>query len=74
MDQLYQRQIKDFINEQLLDKRADAINEQAYKAAEAKNEQADAQLRMTQFSQALKRKYKLDATANDYDVFSDFVE
>ena len=74
MDQMYQRQIKDFINEQLLDKRADAINEQAYKAAEVKNEQADAQLRMTQFSQALKRKYKLDATANDLDVFSDFVE
>lgn len=74
MDQMYQRQIKDFINEQLLDKRADAINEQAYKAAEVKDEQADAQLRMTQFSQALKRKYKLDATANDLDVFSDFVE
>lgn len=74
MDQLYQRQIKDFINEQLLDKRADAINEQALQAAELKNGQADAQLRMTQFSQALKRKYKLDATANDYDVFSDFVE
>lgn len=73
MNQLYRQQIKYWRNDQLLNERDKILNEQAYQAAALDNEQADAQLRMTQFSQAMKKKYNLDATANDLDIFKDFV-
>lgn len=73
MNQWYRQNVKYLLNDQTLNERAKEINEQAYQAAEIKNPQADAQLRMTEFSQALKKKYNLDATANDLDVFNTFV-
>lgn len=73
MNQWYRDNVKYLVNDQTLDERAKQINEQAYQAAELKNPQADAQLRMTEFSQALKKKYNLDATANDLDVFNTYV-
>ena len=73
MNQLYRDRIKYVRNNQLLDERAKLINEQAYHAAELDDEQADAQLRMTEFSQALKKKYNLDATANDLELFKDYI-
>lgn len=74
MNQWYRNNVKYLVNDQTLNERAKQINEQAYQAAELKNPQADAQLRMTEFSQALKKKYNLDATANDLDVFNTFVK
>lgn len=73
-NQWYRDNVKYLLNDQTLDERAKEINEQAYQAAEAKSPEANAQLRMTEFSQALKKKYNLDATANDLDVFNTFVE
>ena len=73
MDQWYRNNVKYLLNDQTLEERAKEINEQAYQAAELKNPEADAQLRMTEFSQALKKKYNLDATADDLDVFNTFV-
>ena len=73
MDQWYRNNVKYLLNDQTLEERAKEINEQAYKAAELKNPEADAQLRMTEFSQALKKKYNLDATADDLEVFNTFV-
>jgi hypothetical protein len=73
MDQWYRNNVKYLLNDQKLEERAKYINEQAYQAAETNDPEADAQLRMTEFSQALKKKYNLDATANDLDVFNDFV-
>ena len=73
MNQWYRNNVKYLLNDQTLEERAKEINEQAYKAAELKNPEADAQLRMTEFSQALKKKYNLDATANDLEVFNTFV-
>lgn len=73
-NQWYRNNVKYLLNDQTLDERAKEINEQAYQAAEAKSPEANAQLRMTEFSQALKKKYNLDATANDLDVFNTFVE
>ena len=73
MNEWYRNNIKDIVNGDILNERATQINEQAYQAAELKNPEADAQLRMTEFSQALKRKYNLDATADDLEVFSTFV-
>lgn len=74
MNQWYRNNVKYLLNDQTLDERATEINKQAYQAAEAKSPEANAQLRMTEFSQALKKKYKLDATANDLDVFNTYVE
>lgn len=74
MNYLYRQNVKYLVNDQILDDRAKEINEQAYQAAELNNPQAYAQLRMTEFSQALKKKYNLDAKANDLDVFNTFVE
>lgn len=73
MDQWYRNNVKYLLNDQTLEERAKEINEQAYQAAELKNPEADAQLRMTEFSQALKKKYNLDATADDLEVFNTFV-
>ena len=73
MNQWYRNNVKYLLNDQILEERGNEINEQAYKAAELKSPEADAQLRMTEFSQALKKKYNLDATANDLDVFNTFV-
>lgn len=73
MNQWYRNNVKYLLNDQKLEERAKFINEQAYQAAETNNPEANAQLRMTEFSQALKKKYNLDATANDLDVFNDFV-
>jgi molecular chaperone DnaK (HSP70) len=74
MNQWYRNNVKYLLNDQTLDERATEINKQAYQAAEAKSPEANAQLRMTEFSQALKKKYNLDATANDLDVFNTYVE
>ena len=73
MNYLYRKNVKYLLNDQILDDRAKEINEQAYQAAEINDPQAYAQLRMTEFSQALKKKYNLDAKANDLDVFNTFV-
>lgn len=73
MDQWYRNNVKYLLNDQTLEERAKYINEQAYQAAELKNPEANAQLRMTEFSQALKKKYNLDATADDLEVFNTFV-
>ena len=56
-NQWYRDNVKYLLNDQTLDERAKEINEQAYQAAEAKSPEANAQLRMTEFSQALKKKY-----------------
>lgn len=73
MNQWYRQNVKYLLNDQTLEERAKEINDQAFQAAELKNPQADAQLRMTEFSQALKKKYNLDATADDLEVFKTFV-
>ena len=73
MNNYYRSNVKYMVNDQTLQERDDYINQQALEAAKLNNKQADAQLRMTEFSQALKKKYNLDAKANDLDVFSDYV-
>ena len=48
MNQRYRDNIKTVVNSQTLNKRADELNQQAYQAAQLKDKQADAQLRMTE--------------------------
>lgn len=74
MNERYRNNIKYIQNDNVLKERWKTLNEQAYQAAELNNSQANAQLRMSEFSQALKKKYNLDATANDLDVFNTFIE
>ena len=57
------------VNDQTLDERDDEINQQSYQAAKINNKDADDKLRKTEFVQTLKRKYNLEATANDDEVF-----
>jgi hypothetical protein len=62
------------VNDQTLDERDDEINQQSYQAAKINNKEADDKLRKTEFVQTLKRKYNLEATANDDEVFDTFAE
>jgi len=70
----YRKNVNKMVNDQILDERDDEINQQAYQAATLNSEWANEELRKTELSQALKRKYNLDAKANDKDVFDDFAE
>jgi hypothetical protein len=62
------------VNDQTLDERDDEINQQSYQAAKINTKEADDKLRKTEFVQTLKRKYDLEATANDDEVFDTFAE
>ena len=70
----YRKNVNKMVNDQILDERDDEINQQAYQAATLNSEWANEELRKTEVSQALKRKYNLDAKANDKDLFDDFAE
>lgn len=70
----YRKNVNKMVNDQILDERDDEINQQSYQAATLNSEWANEELRKTELSQALKRKYNLDAKANDKDVFDDFAE
>ena len=70
----YRKNVNKMVNDQILDERDDEINQQSYQAATLNSEWANEELRKTEVSQALKRKYNLDAKANDKDVFDDFAE
>jgi hypothetical protein len=62
------------VNDQTLDERDEEINQQSYQAAKINTKEADDKLRKTEFVQTLKRKYDLEATANDDEVFDTFAE
>ena len=70
----YRKNVNKMINNQILDERDDIINQQAYQAATINDPGANEELRKTEITQALKRKYNLNAKANDKDVFEDFAE
>lgn len=70
----YRKNVNKMVNDQILDERDDVINQQSYQAATLNSEWANEELRKTEISQALKRKYNLNAKANDKDVFDDFAE
>lgn len=70
----YRKNVNKMVNDQLLDERDNVINQQSYQAATLNSEWANEELRKTKLSQALKRKYNLNAKANDKDVFNDFAE
>ena len=70
----YRKNVNKMVNDQILDERDNEINQQSYQAATLNSEWANEELRKTELSQALKRKYNLDAKANDKDVFDDFAE
>ena len=70
----YRKNVNKMVNDQILDERDDEINQQSYQAATLNSEWANEELRKTEISQALKRKYNLNAKANDKDVFDDFAE
>ena len=70
----YRKNVNKMVNDQILDERDDEINQQSYQAATLNSEWANEELRKTELTQALKRKYNLDAKANDKDVFDDFAE
>jgi hypothetical protein len=61
------------VNDQILDERDTEINQQAYQASKIKSKDADIDLRTTELSQTLKRKYNLDATANDSELVEKFI-
>jgi hypothetical protein len=62
------------VNDQILDERDDEINNQAYQVANINTKDADIKLKKTELSQSLKRKYDLNAKANDDEVFNAFAE
>lgn len=70
----YRKNVNKMVNDQILDERDNVINQQSYQAATLNSEWANEELRKTELSQALKRKYNLNAKANDKDVFNDFAE
>lgn len=69
----YRKNVNKMVNDQILDERDDEINQQAYQAAGIKSKDADIDLRTTELSQTLKRKYNLDATVNDAELVDDFI-
>lgn len=70
----YRKNVNKMVNDQILDERDGVINEQAYQAAKINTKDADVDLRTTELSQALKRKYNLNATANDAELVDDFIK
>lgn len=70
----YRKNVRKMVNDQTLDERDEEINQQSYQAAKINTKEADEKLRKTEFVQTLKRKYDLEATANDDDVFNTFAE
>ena len=62
------------VNDQILDERDGVINEQTYQAWRIKSKDADIDLRTTELSQTLKRKYNLDATYNDSKLVDEFID
>jgi hypothetical protein len=69
----YRKNVNKMVNNQILDERDDEINQQAYQAWKIKSKDANIDLRTTELSQALKRKYDLDATANDAELVEKFI-
>ena len=74
MNNYYRSNVKTLVNDQTLKERDDVINRQAYEAAKANNKNSDAQLRMTEVVQLAKKKWGLQATANDQEVFDTMVQ
>lgn len=74
MNRYYRNNVNTMVNNQKLDERDKEINNQAYQAANIKSKDADVKLRVTELSQRLKRKYNLDASVNDEELFNDFVD
>ena len=72
MNNYYRNNVNRMVNDQILDERDKEINEQSYQAATIKNKDANVQLRMTELSQWLKRKYNLDATVDDAELVNEF--
>ncbi len=72
-NQYYRKNVKKMVNDQILDERDVEINEQSYKAANINTKDADTKLRATELSQALKRKYDLDAKANDEEIVDRYI-
>ncbi len=72
MNNYYRNNVNKMVNDQILDERDKEINEQSYQAATIKNKDANVQLRMTELSQWLKRKYNLDATVDDAELVNEF--
>lgn len=72
-NQYYRKNVKKMVNDQILDERDVEINEQSYKAANINTKDADTKLRATELSQALKRKYNLDAKANDEEIVDKYI-
>ena len=70
----YRKNVRKMVNDQTLDERDEEINQQSYQAAKINTKEADDKLRKTEFVQTLKRKYDLEATANDDEVFDTFAE
>jgi hypothetical protein len=60
------------INSQLLDERDDELNQQAYYAANISTQESDIELKKAELTQTLKRKYNLNAKANDNEVFDEY--
>lgn len=73
MDKYYKNNVKSLINNQKLNDRDLELNQMAYKNATINNWLSNAEWRLTQFSQDLKKKYNLQADANDVELFTDFV-
>ena len=69
----YRKNVNKMVNDQILDERDDEINQQAYQASRIRSKDADIDLRTTELSQTLKRKYNLDATANDAELVEKFI-
>ncbi len=74
MNNWYRNNVTYLLNDQTLDERDTYLNQQAYQAANLQSPEAYAQLRMSEASQKAKKLWNLDATANDFDVFSDIVD
>lgn len=72
MNNYYRDNVNRMVNSQILDERDKELNEQSYQAATIKNKDANVQLRMTELSQWLKRKYNLDATVDDAELVNEF--
>lgn len=70
----YRKNVNRMVNDQILDERDGVINEQTYQAWRIKSKDADIDLRTTELSQTLKRKYNLDATYNDSKLVDEFID
>lgn len=68
----YRKNVNSMINSQLLDERDDELNQQAYYAANISTQESDIELKKAELTQTLKRKYNLNAKANDNEVFDEY--